>query len=91
MVPLQELRIIAEAFSEIPLVRKESRTPLHAINVGASGDNLLEVPVDEGNMVEELDDLLTSAAGKGTRSEWSKVGLWLYRVIDPALLSVVHC
>ena len=79
MVPLQELRITAEAFSETPLVCKESRTtcmPLGLVccGVGDSGDHLLEESVDEGNTVEELDDLLTSVADEETRSEWSKVG-----------------
>ena len=58
---------------------------------GVSGDDLLEVSVNEGNVVEELDDLLTSAADKETRSQWSKVGQCLYHVIDPVLLSVVPC
>lgn len=79
MVPLQELRITAEAFSETPLVRKESQTTcmplvLACCGVGVSDDDLLEVSVNEGNMVEELDDLLTSTADEDTRSEWSKVG-----------------
>ena len=47
---------------------------LACCEVGVSGDDLLEVSVSEGNMVEELDDLLTSAEDEQTRSEWSKVG-----------------
>jgi len=79
VVTLQELRVTGEAFSETPLVCKESRTTcmplvLACCRVGVSDDDLLEVSVNEGNMVEELDDLLTSAANKETRSEWSKVG-----------------
>jgi len=42
--------------------------------VGVSDGDLFEVSVNEGNMVEGLDDLLTAAADEETRSEWSKVG-----------------
>ena len=78
MVPLQELRITAEAFSETPLVRKESQTTCMSLvlvccGVGVSDDDLLEVSVNEGNMVEELDDLLTSAADEETRTSGPKL------------------
>ena len=43
---------------------------LACCGVGVSSDDLLEVSVNEGSMVEELD--LTSAADEETRSEWSK-------------------
>ena len=45
---------------------------LACCGVGVSSDDLLEVSVNKGSMVEELDDLLTSEADLETRSEWSK-------------------
>jgi len=41
--------------------------------VGVSDDDLLKVSVNDGNMVEELDDLLTSAADEETRTSGPKL------------------
>ena len=59
--------------------------------MGVSSDDLLEVSVNEGSIVEGLDDLLTSAADEETRSEWSKGEQRLYCVIDLVLLSKLSC